>query len=373
MKLLITSVSSLVGQNILDVLEWPGSSRRSFVRVVGTNSLAAAAGNFRCDRCYLVPESAATEYRARIREILLEESPDLILCGRDEDTLALSQLKAEHPGLPGALPVGEPRSALIGLDKWQTWLFSRRYGLPFAESFMPGQSGDGAALEAFCRHVGYPLVAKPARGFGSRGVYFARDFHDAEVLAQREDCLLQEYLGDPLSLEPYFAALRGPPPLFAHAPNTGHYTCQTVIAPNGDIAPVFIMAHCLEYGMPLFVTRVSDPSLDALTMAYVRALAAEGVLGPVIVDFIRDCHGNWKVPEINLRNAGSTLARFLLGRDELYLIVRAFVPDVSFPELRPAEVDRPDHVSRYLSAYPLSDTTITTLNDAGVWSRSSCA
>lgn len=59
-------------------------------------------------RCYLVPPTAAAEYPARIREILLQESPDLILCCRDEDTLALSQLKSQHPELPGVLPVGTP-------------------------------------------------------------------------------------------------------------------------------------------------------------------------------------------------------------------------------------------------------------------------
>src|SRR5687767_2402758 len=104
MELLITSVGSLVGKAILDVLEFPGLSRRSPVRVIGTNSVADAANNFRCDRCYLVPQSVTAEYHARIRAILVEESPDLILCGRDQDALTLSQLKAQHPGLPGALP-----------------------------------------------------------------------------------------------------------------------------------------------------------------------------------------------------------------------------------------------------------------------------
>jgi hypothetical protein len=99
-----------------------------------------------------------------MREILLEESPDLILCCRDEDTLALSQLKIQHPELPGALPVVEPQAALIGLDKWQTWLFTRKHSLAYAESFMPGQSGDDGALEAFGQRVGYPLIAKPTRG-----------------------------------------------------------------------------------------------------------------------------------------------------------------------------------------------------------------
>ena len=370
MKLLITSVGSLVGKAILDVLEFPGLSRRSLVRVIGTNSVADAANNFRCDRCYLVPESVTAEYHARIRAILVDESPDLILCGRDQDTLTLSQLKAQHPGLPGALPVGEPRAALIGLDKFETWQFTRRHGLPFAETFMPGKSGDGAALEAFCQQVGYPLVAKPVRGFASRGVYFVRDAHDVQLIAQREGYLLQEYLGDPLRLEPYFASLHGLTPLFAQAPDTDHYSCQTVIAPNGDCAPILIAYYHREYGKAVLARRISDSSLDALTAAYARAWASEGARGPVNFQFRRDRHGNWKVQEINLRNTGTMCARFLLGMDELYLIVRDFVPGVSFPEMHPAENERSDHVSKHLSTFLVPDTAIATLTGTGVWSRS---
>ena len=62
MKLLLSSVGSLVGQEILDVLEAPGCSRRHLVEVIGTNSVAAAANNFRCDRCCLVPETAKPEF-----------------------------------------------------------------------------------------------------------------------------------------------------------------------------------------------------------------------------------------------------------------------------------------------------------------------
>ena len=369
MKLLITSVGSRVSKHILDVLEFPGVSRRSLVRIVGTNSMADSPTNFRCDRCYLVPETAAAGYAGRMREILLEERPDLILCGRDADTLALSRLREQHPGLPGVLPVGTPQSALIGLDKWQTWQFSRRHSLPCAETFLARASGDAAALQAFCSKTGYPLVAKPAQGFASRGVYFLRDARDVQAFAGREGYLLQEYLGDPGTLEPYFESLAGPPPLSAGAPDAGYYACQTVIAPSGDPAPPFVTFHPHEQGAPSqMITRVMDPSLDALSLAYGLALAEEGVRGPVNASFRRDRLGNWKLQELNLRNTGSTLARFLLGMDELYLIARDFVPDAAFPEMRLAESDRPGRVGRHDATYLVSERAAATLTSAGTWS-----
>jgi hypothetical protein len=370
MKVLLTSVGSLVGQNILDVLDYPGFSRRPLMQVIGTNSLPEAACNFRCDRCYLVPPSVTAGFSARLRDILLEESPDLILCCRDEDTYVLSQLKSRHPELPGALPLGSPQAALIGLDKWQAWLFARKHALPFAESFMPGQSGDGATLEAFCRRVGYPLISKPARGSASRGVCFIRHADDAGAMAQRPGYLFQEYLGDPQNLEAYFAILQGPPPLFAQFTNAGYHVCHTIIGPGGDIAPVVATENQTEHGHSISNQRILDPELDALTADYARAFFLEGGTGPFTVQLRRDRNGDWKALELNLRATGGTLARFLRGVDELHLIIKAFVPDASFPELSPLGSDGCEQVARQYYSYPVRDSEVTMLKHSGVWSRS---
>lgn len=370
MKLLITSVGSLVGQNIMDVLEFPGFSRRSRIEVVGINSLPDSPSNFRCDRCYLVPETSAAEYVPRLRQILSEESPALILCGRDEDTVVLSQLKTMQPDLPGALPCASSHAALLAHDKWQTSLFARRQALPFADTYVPDASGGEANLLAFCEHVGYPVVAKPVRGSASRGVFFVRNPADARLMAQRQGLLFQEYLGDPATLAPYFESLQGPAPLFAQCQDAGHYSCHTSIAPKGRFGPVFVMYNHHEYGHSVWNRRVSDVTLEALTLAYAEGLVAEGATGPLNVQFRRDRRGDWKVQEINLRNTGSTLARFLLGLDEIYLIVRDFVPGVVFPELHPCENDRIEQVIKRYLAYPISASAVATLRSSGVWCRS---
>jgi hypothetical protein len=370
MKLLLTSAGSLVAQNVLDVLDYPGFSRRSLVQVVGTNSVPEAAGNFLCDRCYLVPPTLDAEYPARMRDILRAESPDLILCGRDEDTYALAQLKSESPDLPGTLPIGSPHAALIGLDKWQTSLFAGRHGLPFAESFMPGESGDGAALEAFCRRVGYPLVAKPSRGFGSRGVCFIRDANDAQLMAQQPGYVFQEYVGDPQVLDEYFASLQGPPPLFTHFKEPGYSVSNTIIAPNGDIAPIVILDNQTMFGYSILNTLIADTTIEAITINYARALFLEGGTGSMSVQLRQDRHGAWKAVELNLRTTGGTAARFLRGMDEVYLIAKAFVPHVAFPEMRPTGADECDQVVRQYHSHPILNTQVAALKRSGVWSRS---
>jgi carbamoyl-phosphate synthase large subunit len=369
MKLLLTSVGSLVAQSILDVLDYPGFSRRALVQIIGTNSIPDAAGNFLCDRSYLVPPTLAAEYPARMRDILLEEAPDLIFCCRDEDTYALARLKNEHPDLPGVLPIGSPHAALIGLDKWQTALFAGRHGLPFAESFMPGESGDGQALEAFCRRVGYPLVAKPSRGFGSRGVCFIRNADDAQIVAQQPGYLFQEYVGDPRNLDQYFVSLHGPPPLFAQFKDSGYSVSHTIIAPNGTIAPIVVTENKTTFGYTSSTRRIAEPTIDALTMGYARALFLEGGTGPLNIQVRQNLdEGTWKAVEINLRTS-SVLARFQMGVDQLCFLINAFVPGATFPELRPHDADRCDQVGKQYYSHQVIDSHVSALKRFGVWSR----
>ena len=71
-----------------------------------------------------------------------------------------------------------------------------------------------------------------------------------------------------------------------------------------------------------------------------------------------------------MRTSGGTLAQFLRGMDELYHIVKAFVPGSAFPELRlPDTADR-DLVVRQYYTYAVPTAHAATLQRSGVWSRS---
>ena len=50
-KILIISVGSLVGQNILETL----NNKRKEIKVVGTDASSEAANLYRCDSAYLTP------------------------------------------------------------------------------------------------------------------------------------------------------------------------------------------------------------------------------------------------------------------------------------------------------------------------------
>ena len=330
-KILITSVGSLVGQNLLDVLDSPIFPRRRLVTVIGCNSIAASPNNFRCDRCYLVPNTASPEFRSELIAILETEQPDLILSGRDEDTETVATIMRDNPHLSGKLPYGRVESLRAALNKWETWRFTQRHSLPFARVFVFGYSGGLAELKDFVETAGYPLIAKPIQGFGSHGVFFVRNWRHAEMVAKLENYLFQEYLGDPESLEAYFEKMDGPTPLFAHAPNIFHHSCHTVIAPDGNIAPIFVSRNEHDSGVTVGFRKVEHPVLESLTLDYARALHEEGGYGPVTVQFRQARDGAWKAQEMNMRTNGNTYPRFLMGQDDLGLIMQGVMPEAEFP------------------------------------------
>ena len=217
LKLLVTSVGSLVASNLIDVLEHEPFRRRDLVHLIGTNSIAGVPNNFRCDRCYLVPETRSETFRGRLAAIIAEEQPDLILVGRDADTEVVAQLMESSAFLARQSPCGRFDAVRCALNKWESWQFALRHALPFADSFVVGKSGDFSELEKFSQKVGFPMIAKPIEGSASKGVYYVRDLDDARRLAAL-DYIFQEYLGCPETLYAYFECFQPGIPLFAVAP-----------------------------------------------------------------------------------------------------------------------------------------------------------
>ncbi|MAD43073.1 MAG: ATP-grasp domain-containing protein [Arcobacter sp.] len=331
MKILVSSIGSLVGQNILDVLESEKCYRRDLVTIIGTNSIALNPMNFRCDKCYLLPNTAESEFVDKMIEIIKVEKPDLILSGRDEDTEALAKLMLDNPELPGRLPYGNIKTIQAALNKLKTWEFCQRNSLPFADTFVLGKTGDIKDFKDFIDKHSFPLIAKPIEGFASKGVVFARNEEEAMRVVEYENYMVQEYLGDGEKLKKYFEQYSENVPLFTSAPNIFHHSCHTIISPDGSIDEVFISRNEHENGVTVGFKRVYDEELESITKRYAEAVFKEGGYGPITVQLRKDVNGFYKAQEMNMRTNGNTYPRFLMGQDDLGLMINNLFKDKEFP------------------------------------------
>ncbi len=368
-KILITSVGSLVGKNLLDVLDYETFNRRHLIYLIGVNSLNASANNFRCDKFYEVPNTSSEAFETKMIDIIKKEEPDLILSGRDIDTKIVSEIVGNNPNLKCVIPYGNLRSLSFGLDKWKTWEFSEKHNLPFASTFVMHKSGGVKELEAFVEEHGFPLIAKPIEGFASQGVFFLRNLEQVLDVANYDDYMIQEYLGDPNAMDDYFKQMDGPTPLFAHAPDVYHHTCHTLIEPDGRINEIFITKNNHQNGATVSIQRVKNLELEKIGLKFAKAYIREGGCGPFGVQFRQDKNGAYKAQEINLRMNGNTFPRLQMGQDDLGIIIKSFLPDKDFPIYETHDSSEEIQISKSLECRIIYTADINTIDETGFWNK----
>lgn len=366
MKILITSVGSLVGQNLLDSLDFPGASRRHLVHVVGTTSAPLAGAAYRADELHWLPETNDASFLNALAAVINRTRPDIVFFGRDEDSIQFLKIRDSLSHIPKA-PVGTISSTLIALDKIESFRFSLRQGLSFAQTFKLGTTGNAEQLRKFIDQVGMPIVAKPVRGFASKGVYFLNDVSQVMSFSSREDYLLQEYLGDKKGFAKTLDECSGGIPLFLGTGSVSHYTGHMYISSAGDVSEPFISENHHTAGMTTGFKRVQIEELVSESRRFANAFSLEGGRGHLGMQFRKRENGTWAAQELNNRPNGNTLARCILGQDDLFLAISDLLPKFPFPEIpqRPATDDA--FIFKTLKSEVLNAGSVSTLRRKGMW------
>lgn len=361
-KVLVTSVGSLVGQNILDLLE----PRRDHVFVAGTNLDARNGRIFRCDVAYLVPPTDQhAAFERRMLEIIADLQPDLVLSGRDHDVLVQARWHDTRPELRPCLTAGPRAAAEIMHAKLKSHAFAQEAGLAFAETATCGPGGDWQPVLALAERHGFPLLAKPNLGYGSQQVIAVQSAAALAHFPADDSYVFQEFL-DPPDLPDFAAQLRRGVPLFFSIPETGQYAAQTTIGRQGEIGPIFCSLNTMVAGRCEYSERLDDPALADLSRRFAEAIAARGWQGPFNLQCKKRRDGSYAGFEMNGRMSGSTSARRHMGYDEMEILVRLLCPERRLPALPPVPASQV-RVLKTLVDLPLDDVRIAHLEETGVW------
>ncbi len=364
--ILITSVGSLVGHNILESL----APRRHEWRVVGVNSLPLAVNNFRCDVAYLAPESAQEDaYLSRLREIFRIEQPAVVLAGRDLDLPPLASLKAEPEFAQPLFLSPAVASVPVVNDKYETWLFARRHGLPFAATAFKR-----AELDELIGRTGFPLICKRRFGNASRGVFILRRKAEADAALAEGTFVFQEFLSPPPNLQALLPDFRFGVPLFYGIVEEDHYSAMGLVGAEGELFAFFASLHILEGGKDISVQPLDEPELERMTADYARALSPLGYIGPLNFNCKKIGPGRFVPYELNGRFGGATAARASLGHPDVEYALAYFL-DGWRPEPRrksqPGSGVLRQMVQRLPGTHLLDLDATERLASAGVWRRES--
>jgi carbamoyl-phosphate synthase large subunit len=320
LRLLVLSAATHVGQNVLATL----APRRAGLALIATSSVANEPALFDYDAVHLVPPTAAdpAAFEAILLDLMERERIDLVIPCRDDDVAFCAGLRERQPALAPRLLCGARAMADVIVDKWSSHEFCRAHGLPFAASIMaPGAD----ELAAFAAAHGFPLIAKPRRGWASMDVYLVHTPAQLARMLARDGYLAQEFLGDPQAVRDYLRALDDDGvPLF-HDFQGLKRSMQAIIAPDGSVPALFNTRRVRQLRRSKWVAVDDDPVSIDVGMRCAQAFAAAGWRGPLNIQCLLGARGELRIHEFSGRFTGGSMDRWLLGFDEVGRTIEAFV------------------------------------------------
>jgi len=366
-KILITSVGSLLGQNILDVLE----GRREKIELIGINTVAENPRVFRCDRLYKSVNSNQSEFEDRLLTIIQKEMPHLVLAGRDEDVHVLALFFKKYVLYKNMFPNGSINAIEIMNDKAKSLEFTQKYHLPFASSFILNESTEH--VFDWANKVGYPIISKPRDGFGSLGIRILMHENHLTNLINLgiQNLILQKLIGfndkNLSQLNHFEENIKCGVPFFFHLPDDLQYASQVLIHEDGHFDEIFTSKSLMVLGRCEKSEPYHNPEMMRVSIEYAKAIVNEGWKGMFNLQ-LREDQGNFYGIEMNGRMSGSTSARAWCGYDELRLLIQSYYQfDIGDNPKYPSKPD--GFIFRSLTDYYISNLDCETFNQCDFWDR----
>ena len=284
-SVLVTGVGAIIGQGIVRSLRQCDPP----VRVVGLDRSARSPGPAMCDAFVAKPsvdeaDPAYLDFWAGLRAA---HGVELVLPGLDVDVLFLHRHREALAGRGLRLALNRPEVIALGVDKWTLMQQLPAWGLAAIPTLV-----EGTWDEALARLGPPPLLLKPRRGSGSRGIVRLHDAADFRYwTARTPDWMLQPVVGA----------------------DSQEYTVGVFGFGDGEALPPIVFRRRLSAAGNTSEAEVVDaPAIEHAAAALTRAIAP---LGPTNYQFRLQGDTAWLL-EINARFSSSNSLRTAFGYNE---------------------------------------------------------
>lgn len=297
---LVTAAGGIIGEGVIKSLRLANEKRGPVsYDIIAADASPQAAGLYRADRGFLVPGAAAPDYIERLVKLAKANGVSAIFVGADEELLAVASAAERIKKESGAVAItNKPETIAVGSDKWKTYEFMRKNGLPCAESALP------RGTERFVKEFGFPVVVKPREGHGSEEFHVAGGTeeldHALEAIRKRGwRPMLQEFLGG----------------------KDDEFTTGVTVGKGKKVMSSIAMRRSLKGGQT-YKAFIDD--FPEVRRAAEDVAVRLGGAGPVNVQ-ARMAEGEPKLFEINPRLSASSPIRAAAGVNEPDILYRNFV------------------------------------------------
>lgn len=290
---LVLGVGGNVGQGILKALAMSSLP----CRVIGACITPVSAGLYMVEDAYLSPAAYEDSFLDWLIQTCNAEKVDVILSGVEEVLFVLAaQLGVIEEQTVATCIVSASDLLDICNDKLHTcrWLKEQGFNYPrFADPLDPVQ------VKLLIEECSFPLIAKPRRGKGSRGIIKIERSKDLDLIPQKSDYVIQQYLGNP----------------------DDEYTIGCFSDNQGQVRGAIVMKRDLLQGTTY---RARIGSCPKIREEAIRIASALKPMGPCNVQ-LRLVNGRPTCFEINLRFSGTTPMRAHFGFNDVEACLRHFV------------------------------------------------
>lgn len=281
------------------------------VRIFAADTRWHAPGSLLSDEPLVLPRVDDPSYLDRLVETVTRHRVRVVFICSGTEISALVERRDELEARAKTTII-MPGASLYRMasDKLDTVEFLARHGLDHPRTILSSSSNE--ELEAFIGAVGWPVIAKPRRGQGSRGVARCRSRADLEKFsASGEPYVFQEHLGD----------------------DDHEYTVGVVANEAGEVFGSIVLRRWLAGGQ----TQASEVVHSTLISEYAEAVARAAAPRGYINVQLRVHRGRPVCFEINARVSSSTGFRAVAGFNEPQMILQHYVlgerPPRPTPEL----------------------------------------
>jgi carbamoyl-phosphate synthase large subunit len=246
------------------------------VKIVSSDTNPVSAGFYMSDAHELLPKIESKSYLSRLFEIITKHKISVLMPSSGYDIYHYSKYKKKLLKL-GALPVvSDVNTMEICRDKMQTYHhLSKKFDLPVTTLDSKKQEG-------------FPLIAKPRYGKGSKGIFKIENPLDLRYIQSKQNGLIfQEYL-----------------------PGT-EYTIDVLSDLNGE--PIIAVPRIrvqTKAGISTVGKIIKDENLSETCKSIAKYLK---IKGPCCIQMKESNEGTLKLVEVNPRLGGGTIFTTLAG------------------------------------------------------------
>lgn len=314
---MLVSVGGAVSEGILSSLE----DCRDRLVIVATTTEPTSRVARQCDVVVPVAPSIDGDAFARdVAEALRVHRPIVAFACRDADLRGLARVKAEDPVLGAPLLVGSVALANAMSDKVLMTSFMERCGLPIPATAWSLED----ALELQARH-GFPLIAKPRGGSGTKGVYIVLDDEQLRSCALQGDFVIQPFISPPPDFVSSLPELRFGVPFVQSSGLTTLVALRGLVGRDGGLIHLVKVDVIHRFGRPYRLTRCPVDAVDREAAERVAAeLHGEGFVGPFALQGRVDQKGVLVFFEMLTRIGGSAQGFAILGLNQSRVLVEMF-------------------------------------------------